>query len=109
MGSRTKDDEPVNVLSLDGGGVRGVSSLVILDRIMEKIQRRDGLEEIPKPCDYFDMIAGTSTGGLIAVMLGRLRMSTTEALKAYDDCAASIFNKKNRKTGQCRTSTSPLH
>ncbi|KAK4681873.1 hypothetical protein QC764_0013400 [Podospora pseudoanserina] len=33
-------------------------------------------------------------------MVGRLRMSTTEALKAYDDCAASIFNKKNRKTGQ---------
>ncbi|KAK4659561.1 hypothetical protein QC762_0010010 [Podospora pseudocomata] len=97
MGSRTKDDEPVNLLSLDGGGVRGVSSLVILDRIMEKIQRRDGLEEIPKPCDYFDMIAGTS---LSQSCWGRLRMSTTEALKAYDDCAASIFNKKNRKTGQ---------
>ncbi|KAK4201770.1 putative calcium-independent phospholipase A2-gamma [Triangularia verruculosa] len=67
---------------------------------MEKIQKRDGLAEIPKPCDYFHMIAGTSTGGLIAVMLGRLRMSTTEALKAYDDCAASIFNKSNRKKGQ---------
>ncbi|KAK4181731.1 putative calcium-independent phospholipase A2-gamma [Triangularia setosa] len=100
MASRSQDDAPINLLSLDGGGVRGVSSLVILDRIMKKIQKRDGLPEIPKPCDYFHMIAGTSTGGLIAIMLGRLRMSTTEALKAYDDCAASIFNKSNKKTGQ---------
>lgn len=34
---------------------------------------------------------------LIAIMLGRLRMSTREALDEYDNCAAKIFSKDNRK------------
>ncbi|KAK4128612.1 hypothetical protein N657DRAFT_676369 [Parathielavia appendiculata] len=92
------ENEAINLLSLDGGGVRGVSSLVILDQIMTKIKDMYKLSEEPKPCDFFHMIAGTSTGGLIAIMLGRLRMSTKEALQAYDNCAAKIFARDNRKT-----------
>lgn len=49
----------INLLSLDGGGVRGLSSLIILKRLMDMIDDDDP----PKPCEYFDMIAGTSTGG----------------------------------------------
>jgi len=41
---------------------------------MEEIQRQSGAEETPLPCQYFDLIGGTSTGGLIAIMLGGLRM-----------------------------------
>jgi patatin-like phospholipase/acyl hydrolase len=62
------------ILSLDGGGVRGLSSLLILREIMEEIGRRSEADETPLPCQYFDLIGGTSTGGLIAIMLGRLRM-----------------------------------
>lgn len=62
------------ILSLDGGGVRGLSSLVILREIMEDIEQRTGAFETPKPCEYFDLIGGTSTGGLIAIMLGLLKM-----------------------------------
>ena len=51
------------LLSLDGGGVRGLSSLQILKQLMEAIALEAGLEDPPKPCDYFDMIGGTSTGG----------------------------------------------
>ena len=69
------------ILSLDGGGVRGLSSLVILDEIMKEVRRRDKLKEVPLPCDYFDLIGGTSTGGLIAIMLGRLRMVLTGAFE----------------------------
>ena len=71
---------PVRILSLDGGGVRGISSLYILKELMAQIAREhraenpDAPELSPRPSDYFDLICGTSTGGLIALMLGRLRM-----------------------------------
>lgn len=69
----------------------------MLDYIMRRIQVRADLGDLPKPCDYFDIIAGTSTGGLIAIMLGRLRMTTTEALQTYDDVAGNIFSNSNRR------------
>lgn len=62
------------ILCLDGGGVRGLSSLLILHELMEDIEVRTGAEDTPKPCEYFDLIGGTSTGGLIAIMLGILGM-----------------------------------
>ena len=51
-----------------------MSSLLILRELMEEIKRRTGAAQAPLPCQYFDLIGGTSTGGLIALMLGRLRM-----------------------------------
>lgn len=62
------------ILSLDGGGVRGLSSLLVLERLMNEIQQLKGDSQPALPCQYFDLISGTSTGGLIAIMLGRLRM-----------------------------------
>jgi len=72
--------KPLRILSLDGGGVRGISTLYILKELMRQIAREHaannpGAPDIsPRPCEYFDLICGTSTGGLIALMLGRLRM-----------------------------------
>jgi patatin-like phospholipase/acyl hydrolase len=66
-----------NILSLDGGGVRGLSSLLILREIMAEVEKKREMRESTealKPCDVFDLICGTSTGGLIAIMLGLLRM-----------------------------------
>ncbi len=51
----------LRLLALDGGGIRGLSSLMILEQLMKNID--SGAP--PKPCDYFDMISGTSTGGLV--------------------------------------------
>jgi len=62
------------VLTLDGGGVRGLSSLLILREIMEEITQARQLLHTPRPSEYFDLIGGTSTGGLIAIMLGLLGM-----------------------------------
>jgi patatin-like phospholipase/acyl hydrolase len=47
----------------DGGGVKGLTSLLVLERIFESIKNQGGLPEVPKPCEYFDLIGGTSTGG----------------------------------------------
>jgi patatin-like phospholipase/acyl hydrolase len=80
------------ILSLDGGGVRGLSSLLILKDIMEEIRRKAGHESTPLPCEYFDLIGGTSTGGLIAIMLGRLRMSVEECIAKYLELSKEVFN-----------------
>lgn len=45
----------------------------------------------PRPCDYFDLIAGTGTGGLIAIMLGRLRMSIVDCMRVYVQMTRLVF------------------
>lgn len=47
----------------DGGGIRGLSELLILQEIMQRIRYQRKLAQTPLPCDYFDLIGGTSTGG----------------------------------------------
>ncbi|KAF2815263.1 FabD/lysophospholipase-like protein, partial [Mytilinidion resinicola] len=95
------DQRPLRLLSFDGGGVRGLSSLLILQRIMHVLEKKAGLEgeQPPRPCEYFDIIAGTSTGGLIAIMLGTLRMSIDDAIKSYMDFAPKIFPKEGFASG----------
>ena len=49
----------------DGGGVRGLSTLLIIKALMAKVnaeRRKEGLSSV-KPCELFDLIGGTSTGG----------------------------------------------
>lgn len=59
------DTEGLCLLSLDGGGVRGLSSLYILRGLMLRLNDERKKVNLPqvKPCDIFDLIGGTSTGG----------------------------------------------
>ncbi|KAK6155177.1 hypothetical protein DH2020_009425 [Rehmannia glutinosa] len=57
----------IRVLSIDGGGVRGIIPGVILGFLESQLQKLDG--EDARIADYFDVIAGTSTGGLVTAML----------------------------------------
>ncbi|KAL6993708.1 hypothetical protein U1Q18_011821 [Sarracenia purpurea var. burkii] len=57
----------VTVLSIDGGGIRGLIPGTLLDFLESKLQELDGASA--RIADYFDIIAGTSTGGLVATML----------------------------------------
>ena len=55
------------ILSLDGGGVRGLSTLYILRDLFARLnieRKKDGLEQV-KPYQMFDLIGGTGTGGLV--------------------------------------------
>jgi patatin-like phospholipase/acyl hydrolase len=61
----------LRLLALDGGGVRGLSALMILEQLMEAVNP----DAPPKPCDYFDMIGGTSTGGFAVTSLARCKKS----------------------------------
>ncbi|KAF8532066.1 acyl transferase/acyl hydrolase/lysophospholipase, partial [Trichophaea hybrida] len=86
--------------STDGGGVRGISSLIILKHLMASLVKESVITEQTLPCEYFDMIGGTSTGGIIAILLGRLRLSVDECIKLYESMGSEIFRKtKNFQTG----------
>ena len=47
------------------------------------------------PCHYFDYIGGTSTGGLIAVMLGRYRMSIGDCINCYKELSEQVFGQRS--------------
>ncbi|KIW32267.1 uncharacterized protein PV07_03827 [Cladophialophora immunda] len=86
---RIPERQPILLLSLDGGGIRGLSSIIILERIMAEFNKD---RTIPlQPYQVFSMIGGTSTGGLIALMLGRLRMTIDEVKEAYIDISQEAF------------------
>ncbi|XP_038978719.1 patatin-like protein 2 [Phoenix dactylifera] len=57
----------ITILSIDGGGIRGIIPAVILSFLESELQKLDG--EDARIADYFDVIAGTSTGGLVTAML----------------------------------------
>ncbi|KAK5994886.1 Phospholipase A I [Cladobotryum mycophilum] len=98
-GVRRKDTTkgpPLRVLSLDGGGVRGYSMLIIVQELMHRTfveieGRAPRRHEIPKPCDHFDLIVGTGTGGLIAIMLGRLRLDLETCKELYVRMTRMVF------------------
>ncbi|MFQ6628775.1 hypothetical protein Gotur_006650 [Gossypium turneri] len=56
----------ITVLSIDGGGIRGIIPGIILSFLESELQKLDGEEA--RIADYFDVIAGTSTGGLLTTM-----------------------------------------
>ncbi|KAF8425899.1 acyl transferase/acyl hydrolase/lysophospholipase [Tirmania nivea] len=87
----------IRVLSLDGGGIRGYSTLVILSDIMHRIHVLINKNvpvaphQLPRPCDFFDIIGGNGTGGLIALMLGRMRMDVETCKDYYEDLTRYVF------------------
>ncbi|XP_016433106.2 patatin-like protein 1 [Nicotiana tabacum] len=63
----TKGKTRVTVLSIDGGGIRGIIPGTVLAFLESKLQELDGTNA--RIADYFDVVAGTSTGGLVTTML----------------------------------------
>ncbi|KAJ5593324.1 hypothetical protein N7537_010228 [Penicillium hordei] len=61
---------------------------------MERIRDVQHLDHVPRPCEHFDLIGGTNTGGVIAIMLGRLGMTVDECIRAYRTVAKRVFIPK---------------
>jgi predicted acylesterase/phospholipase RssA len=94
----TRLAEGKRILALDGGGVRGLVSLGILKRIEETLAPRyPGKPSDFRLCHYFDLIAGTSTGAIIAAALA-LGMSVDEIRRHYVDMCPRIFEPQSDKT-----------
>ena len=85
----------VTVLAIDGGGIRGA----IPSRVLVELERLTG-----KPVsDLFDIVAGTSTGGLLALGLtrpgpdGRPAMTAEDMLRLYVERGRTIFPRIDRR------------
>jgi predicted acylesterase/phospholipase RssA len=82
---------PRKLLSLDGGGIRGLITIEILARI-EAILRAQSSRPSLVLADYFDYIAGTSTGAVIGTLLA-LGKPVDEIRRIYLDCGNMMFDK----------------
>src|SRR5260370_4741032 len=82
------DGRRFTVLSIDGSGVRGIFAAAVL----ACLERDTGT----RIADHFDLVVGTSTGGIIALGLGA-GMSPEEILALYIDNADSIFPAWRRR------------
>ncbi|URE20743.1 Patatin group A-3 [Musa troglodytarum] len=88
----------VTVLSIDGGGVRGLIPATILAFLESKLQELDGPDA--RIADYFDVIAGTSTGGLVTTMLtapnndGRPLFAAKDIIQFFLDNSPKFFPQK---------------
>lgn len=79
------------ILSIDGGGIKGVFPAFFLMLLEDELKnRKDGKTKIYQ---HFDLITGTSTGGIIAIALA-LGVSAKEIYHLYLDNAQEIFGKK---------------
>ena len=82
---------PRKLLSLDGGGIRGLITIEILSRIERIVREESGNPELVL-ADYFDYIAGTSTGAVIGTLLS-LGKSVDQIRRIYLDCGRMMFDK----------------
>ncbi len=83
---------PKRILTIDGGGVRGAIAVAFLARIETLLAERAGRPV--RLCDHFDLIAGTSTGSLVALALS-LGYSAAELRAFYAAIAPKVFRRRS--------------
>lgn len=88
-----KENKKHKLLALDGGGIRGILTLEILVRMEEMLAEATGGGPGFRLCHFFDYVAGTSTGAIIAAGLAR-GMSAEELLNFYQDTGPAMFDKQ---------------
>lgn len=88
---------PKRILSIDGGGARGILAAGILGEIERRLKYRSGRKDF-RLSDYFDLIGGTSTGSIIAAGLAMGR-SVEEVAQLYRELAPNVFAHKGANAG----------
>ncbi len=104
-----KPKKKVRILSIDGGGIRGILPGITLMQIEKKIQEKTQNPN-KRLADYFDFMAGTSTGGILSLSYlmpnadGRPLLTAEEAVKLYLEKGDAIFDTTLRqriRSGNC--------
>jgi patatin-like phospholipase/acyl hydrolase len=83
----------LRILSIDGGGIRGILPAKILEGLEDIIRTREGPKA--RVVDYFDLIAGTSTGGLLTCMMlsPHNESDASSLVDVYENHGAEIFRR----------------
>jgi predicted acylesterase/phospholipase RssA len=97
----TPDGKPKRILALDGGGLRGILTLGILQKVEDILRQRHGGSPDFRLSHYFDLIAGTSTGAIIAATLA-LGWSVEELRAKYMSLGSEVFQKGFLRDGLLR-------
>ncbi len=92
LAARYETERPRKLLALDGGGIRGILTLEVLASMESLLAQATGKGSAFRLCDFFDYIAGTSTGAIIAAGLA-CGMSTGELLAFYQQTGPAMFDK----------------
>ncbi|KAK1750124.1 hypothetical protein QBC47DRAFT_407352 [Echria macrotheca] len=79
----------VRILTLDGGGIRGIVELALLDRIRKAVGLDINIKEM------FDLVVGTSTGGIIALGIAMTNESLESMLSFFQKAARDTFGNPN--------------
>ncbi|UVT14918.1 MAG: patatin-like phospholipase family protein [Nitrospira sp.] len=92
--ARIKATGPKKILALDGGGIRGMITIEILAAIEELLRETRPQEERGSfvLADYFDFVAGTSTGAILAACIS-LGMPVSKIRKFYEGSGKDMFDK----------------
>lgn len=99
--------EKIRILSIDGGGIRGIIPAYTLIKIEEKLKDLSGNRDA-RIADYFDLFVGTSTGAILAAILlipdhnGRPKYTAVDAYNLYMKNGDFIFNQSKRFGGVIR-------
>lgn len=90
--------QKISVLCFDGGGIRSYSSLLVLQALMDEIRsvlaQGTTSSRAIRPHEVFDYVFGSSSGGLIAIMLARLNMTDQQCIDMFQIHAENIFLSK---------------
>jgi patatin-like phospholipase/acyl hydrolase len=86
-----KDLQTKKILTIDGGGIRGILALGMLEQIEQQLRQATNNSELLLS-DYFDYVSGTSTGAILATAISS-GMSIAEIRPFYLECSQQIFKK----------------
>src|SRR5262245_19505965 len=97
----TNDGTPKRILALDGGGLRGILSLGLLQQVENILRERHQAGDEFRLSHYFDLIAGTSTGAIIAATLA-LGWKVEEIRQRYMSLGERVFTRSLMRQGVLR-------
>ena len=95
------DSTPKRILALDGGGLRGILSLALLQALENTLRERHRAGDAFRLCHYFDLIAGTSTGAIIAATLA-LGWKVEDIRTRYMMLGERVFTRSLLRQGVLR-------